>query len=42
MVAESQLARAEQTNPAAAKKVRELAEIRAMQVTLTGVALSEI
>jgi hypothetical protein len=36
------LARAALTNPAAAAKVRELEEIRAMQVTLTGVALSEI
>jgi hypothetical protein len=41
-VAESQLTRAEQTNPAAAQKVRELIEIRAMQVTAVGVALSEI
>jgi hypothetical protein len=42
MVSESILARAEQTNPTAAQKVRELAEIRAMTVTITGVALSEI
>jgi hypothetical protein len=42
MVAEAQLSRAEQTNPAAAEKVRELQEIRDMQVTLIGVALSEI
>jgi hypothetical protein len=41
-VHEAILARAEQTNPTAAQKVRELREIRAMQVTLTGVALSEI
>jgi hypothetical protein len=41
-VTEAQLARAEQTNPAAAQRVRELSEIRDMQVTLTGVALSEI
>ena len=42
MVSESILARAEQTNPTAAQKVRELTEIRAMTVTITGVALSEI
>jgi hypothetical protein len=42
MAADAQLSRAEQTNPAAARKVRELQEIRSMQVTLTGVALSEI
>lgn len=42
MVAESILARAEATNPVAAEKVRELAEVRAMQVTITGVALSEV
>ena len=42
MVNEAILARAEVTNPAAAQKVRELEEIRRMQVTMTGVALSEI
>jgi hypothetical protein len=42
MVAEAQLERASQTNPTAAQRVRELSEIRDMQVTLTGVALSEI
>jgi hypothetical protein len=42
MVAEAQLARAEQTNPAAAEKVRELEEVRRLQNTLVGVALSEI
>jgi len=42
MVSEAILARAENTNPEAAQKVRELSEIRAMQVTITGVALSEI
>lgn len=36
------MARAEATNPTAAEQVRELAEIRAMQVTIAGVALSEI
>lgn len=39
---EAILARAEQTNPAAAQKVKELEEIRRIQVTMTGVALSEI
>jgi hypothetical protein len=42
VAAEAILTRAETTNPTAAQKVRELTEIRAMQVTLTGVALSEI
>ena len=42
MVSEAIMARAEATNPVAAEKVRELAEVRAMQVTITGVALSEI
>jgi hypothetical protein len=42
MVSEAILARAESTNPVAAQKVRELAEVKAMQVTITGVALSEI
>lgn len=42
MVSEAIMARAEATNPTAAEKVRELAEVRAMQVTITGVALSEI
>jgi len=42
MVNEAILARAETTNPTAAQKVREPDEIRAMQVTTTGVALSEI
>ena len=36
------MARAEATNPTAAQKLRELDEIRAMQVTITNVALSEI
>jgi hypothetical protein len=34
--------RAEMTNPAAAQKLHELEEVRRMQVTMTGVALSEI
>ena len=42
MVAEAILARAEQTNPPAAQRVRELSEIKAMQTTITGVALSEV
>jgi hypothetical protein len=42
MVNEAIMARAEATNPVAAEKVRELTEVRAMQVTITGVALSEI
>jgi hypothetical protein len=42
MVADAQLERAAQTNPTAAQRVRELQEIRDMQITLTGVALSEI
>jgi hypothetical protein len=42
MVTEAVLARAEKTNPVAAQKVRELTEIRAMEVSITGVALSEI
>jgi hypothetical protein len=42
IVEEAILARAEATNPTAAQKVRELTEIRAMQLTITGVALSEI
>src|SRR5882672_1758816 len=42
MVDEAILSRAEATNPTAAQKVRELTEIRAMQVTIAGVALSEI
>jgi hypothetical protein len=42
MVEASILERAEVTNPTAAQRVRELSEIRAMQVTITGVALSEI
>jgi hypothetical protein len=36
------MARAEATNPAAAEQVRELNEIKAMQVTIAGVALAEI
>ncbi len=42
MVAEAILARAEATNPSAAQRVRELSEIKAMQTTITGVALSEV
>jgi hypothetical protein len=42
MVHEAIMARAEATNPAAAEQVRELSEIRAMQVTIAGVALAEI
>jgi hypothetical protein len=42
MVNEAVLARAEATNPVAAQKVRELTEVRGMQVSITGVALSEI
>lgn len=42
IVAESILARAQVTNPTAAEKVHELTEVRAMQVAITGVALSEI
>jgi superfamily I DNA/RNA helicase len=42
MVNDAIMARAEATNPTAAQKVRELTEIRAMQVTITGVALAEI
>ena len=42
MVDDAILTRAEATNPVAAQKVRELTEIRAMQVTIAGVALSEI
>jgi hypothetical protein len=42
MVASAILERAEMTNPTAAQKVRELSEVRAMQVTITGVALSEL
>lgn len=41
-VNEAILARAEATNPIAAQRVRELAELRAMQVTAARVALSEI
>jgi hypothetical protein len=36
------MARADATNPAAAEQVRELTEIRAMQVPIAGVALAEI
>ena len=42
MVGEAMMARAEETNPTAAQKLRELTEIRAMQATITQVALSEI
>jgi hypothetical protein len=42
MVNEAIMARAAVTNPTAAAKVQELAEIRAMQVTVAGVAASEI
>ena len=42
MVNEAIMARAAVTNPTAAQKLRELDEIRAMQVTITNVALSEI
>ena len=42
MVHEAVLARAEATDPTAAQKIRGLTEIRAMQVTITGLALSEI
>lgn len=42
MVNEAIVARAEVTNPTAAAKVRELTEIKAMQTTITGVALSEV
>ena len=42
MIASAIMERAEATNPAAAEKVRELSEVRAMQVSITGVALSEI
>ncbi len=42
MVNDAIMARAEATNPAAAEHVRELTEIRAMQVTIAGVALAEI
>ena len=42
MVAEAILARAETTNPAAAQHVRELSEIKAIQTTFRGVALSEV
>jgi hypothetical protein len=42
MVSESILSRAEATNPTAAQQVRELSEIRAMQVTVAAVALSEV
>jgi hypothetical protein len=42
MVNEAIMSRAEATNPTAAQKLRELDEIRAMQVTITNVALSEI
>jgi hypothetical protein len=41
-VNEAIMARAEATNPAAAEQVRELTEIRAMQVTIAGAALAEI
>lgn len=42
MMQEAIMARAAATNPAAARKVQELAEIRAMQVTIAGVATGEI
>lgn len=42
VVNESIMARAETTNPEAAQRVRELTEIKAMQTTITGVALSEV
>ena len=42
MVNDAIMTRAEATNPTAAQQVRELAEIRAMQVTITAVALAEI
>ena len=42
MVNEAIIARAEVTNPTAAAKVRELGEIKAMQTSITGIALSEV
>jgi hypothetical protein len=42
VVAAGIMATADATNPAGAAKVRELTEIRAMQVTIAGVAASEI
>ena len=42
MVQEAVLARAAETNPAAATKVQELVEIREMQVTIAGIAEAEI
>jgi hypothetical protein len=42
MVETAILERAEQANPAAAAKLRELTEVKSMQQTITNVALSEI
>lgn len=42
MVDEAIVARMEATNPTAAQKLRELGEIRAMQTTITQIALSDL
>ena len=42
LIDEATLARAEVANPTAAQKLRELGEIRAMQATITQIALSEL